>query len=95
MREASLPNEKQLAKIRERWDGMHRRGLAFFIASRGSLMLLWMCVCYVGFSYLEGTQRLLHEPFVIASTLPCMALLSFMLPVAQYVLVRGMIKRIG
>ncbi len=95
MRQTRIPSEEQQTKIRKRWAAMHRRGVAFFIASRGILLLLWMCICYVGFSCLFGTQRLLHQAFVIESTLPCLMLLSAMLPVGQYLMVRGMMKRIG
>ncbi len=86
--------EKQAIKIRATWKKISRMGMPLFVLAFGTLLLLWMCICFVGFLHLHGTQRLLHESFVIESTLPCMAILSYILPVAYYWMLKQWIRRI-
>jgi hypothetical protein len=93
-RSHTVTNE-QAQKIRKNWNRISRMGLPLYVLAFGSAMLLWMCLCFVGFTYLNGTQRLLHESFVIESTLPCMAFLSYLAPVAYYISIKTAIKRVG
>ena len=94
---ASLPDptEKQKAKIRTNWARITRLGLPLFTLLLGTGLLVWMCICFTGFNYLYGTQGLLHNSWYIKSTLPFMALLSYLVPLAYYWMVWTWIKRIG
>ena len=87
--------DKQVQKISKRWNRISRMGLPLYVLAFGSVMLLWMCLCFVGFTYLNGTQRLLHESFVIESTLLCMAFLSYLLPVVYYISLKAAMRNIG
>jgi hypothetical protein len=95
MRLYQTPTEKQKAKIRANGARMTRLGLPLFTLLVGTVLLAWMCICYVGFSYLYGTQHLLHQSWYIKSTLPFMAIISYIFPPAYYLMVWTWIKRIG
>jgi hypothetical protein len=85
--------DKQIRRVREQRQKMVRLGLPLFVLTRGTILLLWMCLCFVGMMYLYGRQRLLHQAFVLESTLPCTALLAYLMPLAQYWMVRQMVRR--
>jgi hypothetical protein len=70
-------SEKQATKIRANWKKISRFGMPFFVLAAGSILLVWMCICIVGFTYLYGTQKVLREAFVIKSTLSYTASLSY------------------
>ena len=89
------PTEKQKAKIRANWARITRLGLPLYTFLFGTALLVWMCICYIGFSYLYGTQRLLHESWYIKTILPFIAFISYVFPLAYYWMVRMAIKRIG
>ena len=93
--QTGAPTEKQKAKIRANWARITRLGLPLYTFLLGTALLAWMCICYVGFSYLYGTQRLLHHTWYIESILPGMAFLSYLFPLAYYAMVWTWIKRIG
>jgi hypothetical protein len=95
MRLYKTPTEKQKVKIRANWARLTRLGLPLFTLLVGTALLVWMCICYIGFSYLYGTQHLLHQGWYIKSTLPFMAFLSYLFPLAYYAMVWTWIKRIG
>ncbi len=86
-------NEKQIARLHQRWAVMARRGPALHTLIFGTALFLWMCFCYVSFMYLGGRLRLLHEPFVLYSTLPCLLLLAYAAPISQYWAVKQMVSR--
>jgi hypothetical protein len=88
-------SDKQKAKIRANWARITRLGLPLFTLLVGTALLIWMCICYTGFSYLYGTQHLLHQSWYIKSILPGMAFLSYLFPLAYYFMVWTWIKRIG
>jgi hypothetical protein len=91
---AKIP-EKQAMKIRANWKRISHRGMPFFVLAAGSILLAWMCLCFVGFTYLYGTQRVLRDMFVIKSTLPCMAFLSYFCAAVYYLMVKLWVGRIG
>ena len=93
--QTGTPTEKQKAKIRANWARITRLGLPLYTLLFGTALLAWMCICYISFSYLYGTQRLLHQTWYIESILPFIALLSYIFPLAYYWMVRIAIKRIG
>jgi hypothetical protein len=95
MRHCQTPTEKQKAKIRANWARLSRLGLPLFTLLFGTALLAWMYICHIGFSYLYGTQHLLHQSWYIETTLPFMALLSYLFPLAYYWMVWTWIKRIG
>jgi hypothetical protein len=95
MRLYQTPTEKQKAKIRANWARITRLGLPLFTLLFGTALLVWMCICLTGFSYLYGTQRLLRESWYIKSTLPFITFLSYLFPLTYYWMVRTWIKRIG
>jgi hypothetical protein len=94
MRRSKTPTEDQIVMMHENWKRISRLGLPLFILLFGSIILAWMCICYVGFTYLSGKQELLHDAFVIESTLPCMMLISYCIPLFYYLSVRRAIRRI-
>jgi hypothetical protein len=67
--------------------------MPFFVLTFGTALLLWMCLCFAGFTYLYGTQKVLRDPFVIKSTLPCAAFLSYFFAVIYYLVVRVAVRR--
>jgi len=87
--------DEQAQKIRKNWNRISRLGLPLYIFVFGSAMLLWMCLCFVGFTYLNGTQRLLHESFIIESTLSCMAFFSYLAPIVYYISLKAAMRNIG
>jgi hypothetical protein len=95
MRLYQTATEKQKVKICANWARISRLGLPLFTLLLGTAILVWTCLCYIGFSYLYGTQRLLHETWYIQSVLPFMAFLSYIFPLAYYGMVWIWIKRIG
>jgi hypothetical protein len=86
-------SEKQAAKIRANWKRISRFGMAAFVLGAGTVLLLWMCLCFVGFTHFYGTQKILRDPFVIKSTLPCLAFLSYFCAVVYYLMVKLAVKR--
>jgi len=89
------PTEEQIRKVQERWQKMDRLGLPLFVLTRGTILLIWMCFCFVCMLYLYGRQRFLHQAFVFESVLPCMAILAYVMPLTQYWMVRQMVRRTG
>jgi hypothetical protein len=88
-------SEKHATKIRATWKRISGLGMPFFVLAAGSILLVWMCLCFVGFTYLYGTQKVLRDAFVIKSTLPCMAFLSYFFAVVYYMMVKLSVGRIG
>jgi hypothetical protein len=95
MRVPAASTEKQIARIRAKWKNISRLGMPLFVLTRGTILFARMCLCYVGFIYLYGRLRLLHQAFVIESSVPCLLLLSYTFPIAGYWMVSRMIHRIG
>jgi hypothetical protein len=89
------PTEKQKAKIRINWARITRLGLPLFTLLVGTALLIWIGICFAGFDYLLGNQRLLHESWYIKGTLQFAAVLSYAFPLAYYAMLRMWIKRIG
>jgi hypothetical protein len=87
-------SEKQAMKIRANWTRISRFGVMAFVLGAGTVLLLWMCLCFVGFTHLYGTQKVLRDPFVIESTLPCFAFLSYLFAVVYYLMIKLMTNRI-
>jgi hypothetical protein len=88
-------SEKQATKIRANWKRISRFGMPFFVLAAGSILLVWMCLCFTGFTYLYGTQKLLRDSFVIKSTLSALAFLSYFCAVIYYLMAKNMVGRIG
>jgi hypothetical protein len=95
MRLYQTPTEKQKIKIRANWAKISRLGLPLFTLLLGTALLIWICICFTGFSYLYGTQRFLHESWYIKNTLPFLAVISYFFPLVYYWIVWTWIKRIG
>jgi len=95
MRQCKAPTEEQITRIRAKWKRITRLGLPLFVLSFGTVMLVWMCISYVGFTYLFGKQRLLHQSNVIDTVLPCMMILSYIFPLFYYWSLKQAIRRIG
>jgi hypothetical protein len=43
-------SEKQATKIHANWKRISRFGMPFFVLAAGSILLVWMCICFVGFT---------------------------------------------
>jgi hypothetical protein len=95
MRLYQTPTEKQKTKIRTNWARISRLSLPLFTLLFGTALLIWICICFAGFSYLYGIQRFLHESWYIKSTLPFLAVVSYFVPLVYYWMVWTWIKRIG
>jgi hypothetical protein len=87
-------SEKQVTKIRANWKRISRFGMPFFVLTFGTVLVLWICLCFAGFTYLYGTQKVLRDPFVIKSTLPCAAFLSYFFAVIYYLIVKVAVGRV-
>jgi hypothetical protein len=87
-------SEKQVTKIRANWKRVSRFGMPFFVLTFGTALLLWMCLCFAGFTYLYGTQTVLRDPFVIKSALPCAAFLNYFCAVIYYPMVKVAVARV-
>jgi hypothetical protein len=86
-------SEKQASKIRANWKRISRFGMTAFVLGAGTVLLLWMWLCFVGFIHFYGTQKILRDPFVIKSTLTCSAFLSYFWAVVSYLMVKLAVRR--
>jgi hypothetical protein len=86
-------SEKQATKIRANWKRISRFGMPFFVLTFGTVLLLWVCLCFAGFTYLYETQKVLRDTFLIKSTVPCAAFLSYFFAVIYYLMVRVEVRR--
>jgi len=89
------PTDIQVQKIRQRWAQISRFGFFLFVLLAGTALFAFTTVCWVGFTCLGGHQQLLHMAVVWETMLPFMALLSYMLPVAYYLVVWTWMRRVG
>ena len=66
-------------KLRARWQKISRRGLAFYVFTRGLLLAAWILFCFILFSFAFRTQyKLMANHWAIASIF--IATLFFSLP---------------
>ena len=86
-------SEKQASKIRANWKRISRFGMTGFVLGAGTVLLLWMCLCLVGFTHFYGTQKVLRDPFVIKTILTCFAFLSYYCAVVCYLMVKLSVRR--
>jgi hypothetical protein len=86
--------ETQVEKIRKNWARISRLGFVRFVLLVGTAMFFFMIACWVGFTYLYGTEKVLRMAFVWEATLPCTAFLSYLFPALYYGMVRTWIRRV-